>query len=90
MILCRSDYQKSANSAYANLESYEDIFAMEAKAIYRAKCMLAQEVELENFYVDGMAVEVYRLGRGYELHFGGYCLFIEVDDKEIVDFSLSK
>lgn len=90
MILCKSDYLYNANSVYENLRYYEEIFAMEAKAISHAECMLANGLELEDFNVDGIHVRVYRKSDGYDLYYDGYCMIVETHEKEIIGFRLMK
>ena len=88
LIAVKSDYIEKANLAYSNLKEHEEIFELEAQILSYAKCCLLRNEELDDFYTYGTSVYVYQTSNGYELCFDDYQMYIEVYDKQIVDFSV--
>ena len=87
LIAAKSDFICKANEAYRNLQEYEEIFAMEANVLNRAKCLLLQGRPLEEI---DLPVSVYPTGSGYILLLEGYRLEIYVYEKQIVDFVMTR
>lgn len=90
VIAAKSDYLYKANEVYYNLHEYEDTFNYEVQILSYVKCMLLKSEELSDFDIDGTYVTVYETSSGYELLFDEYTMDIEVYDKQIIDFSISK
>ena len=90
LIAVKSDYIEKANLAYSNLKEHEEIFELEAQILSYAKCCLLRNEELDDFYTYGTSVYVYQTSNGYELCFDDYQMYIEVYDKQIVDFSVRR
>ena len=88
LIAAKSDYIEKANLAYNNLKKHEEIFEIEAEVLSYAKCCLLRNEDLEDFYTYGTYVSVYQTFDGYELCFDDYQMYIEVYDKQIVDFDI--
>ena len=89
VIAIKSDYIEKANEAYCNLEEYQHIFEKEAYVISYAKCLLLQQNDLQDFYINGIGVNVYKHSNGYELYFDNYVIDIDVYDKQIVNYKIS-
>lgn len=90
LIAAKSDYIEKANLAYSNLEKHEEIFEVEAEILSYVKCSLLRNEDLDDFYTYGTSVYVYQTSNGYELCFNDYQMYIEVYDKQIVDFSVRR
>ena len=78
-----------ANSIYKRLQLFEDLFEKESAVIEYAKCMLLQNGYIEDFYIDGINVDVYINHSSYSLNFDGYCIDIDTYDRKIISLSLS-
>ena len=90
VIAAKSDYLYKANEVFYNLQEYEDTFNYEAQILSYVKCILLRNEELDDFDINGIYVSVYDTSSGYELLFDTYTMEIEVYDKQIVDFSISR
>ena len=88
VILAKSDYLYTGNSVYSNLREAEDIFEKEAYILHYTKCALLRNETLDDFYTNGIYVNVYENTNGYDLYFDDYRLRIEVYEKQIVDFDI--
>lgn len=77
-----ADYVITSNNIYINLDEFYDDFAIEAKIINEAKCLVANDM-LEDFYIDEGLVSVYEDGSDYILSFGLLELAIKVEDRMI-------
>lgn len=77
-----ADYVITSNNIYINLDEFYDDFAIEAKIINEAKCLVANDM-LEDFYIDEGLVSVYEDGSDYILSFGLLELSIKVEDRMI-------
>ena len=86
IVTYKSEYIIGANEVYIRLNDFKEMFYLEARIIDTVKCLLVQGEELEDFYVDGYLVSVYRSGDNYSLYFDKYCIEIEVYEKQIIDF----
>lgn len=82
IVILIADYIITANNIYINLDEFYDDFALEAKIINEAKCLVANDM-LEDFYVDGYLVSVYKDGSDYVLSYNGLDMAIKVEDKMI-------
>lgn len=90
VIAAKSEYIYSANSAYSNLQEYEEIFEKEASVISYLKCALLRNDDIDDFYVNGIGVNVYETSSGYELYFDSYVMDVDVYDKQIIDFEVRR
>lgn len=90
VILAKSDYLKTANDVYYNLQENEKIFESEAIVLNYIKCMIIRNEEIDDFYVDGIYVNVYENSNGYELYFEDYVMNIDVYDKQIINFDIRR
>ena len=90
LILAKSNYIIKANETYLNLKEYEKLFEKEALVISHIKCALLQEVAIEDYYAGNIYVSVHECADGYDLYFDGYMMHLEVVDKQIVDYVLSR
>lgn len=74
-----AEYVILANNVYIDLDEFYDDFYIEAKVINKAKCIVANNIPLEDFYIDEGLVSVYTQGSDYILSFNGveYKLAIE-------------
>ena len=90
LIAARSNYIYKADLVYQNLRDFEKRFDSEAKVINYLKCALMQNVEISDFYVDGIYVSVYERGNGYKLYYEDCLLDVSVYEKMIIDFSISR
>lgn len=89
LILAKSNYIYSANTVYSNLKDSEEYFYYEALIVSYAKCELLYNSMLDDFYIDGIYVEVEQLENEYNLYFLNYKLNITVLDNVIIDFFIS-
>ena len=90
VIALKSDYIYKANTIYSNLKEYEQIYYKEAFVLNYAKCCLVQNVELSDYYVNGINVSVFKNNNGYDLFFDGYKISIYLYEKQIIDYYFSK
>lgn len=90
LIALKSDYVYKANNVYINLKEYEDIFRLQAQVLTYAKCYLIQNDGLNDFIVDGIHVDVYGDNNHYELYFDDYYMKIDVYERLIIDYSISR
>ena len=88
LVTVTSDYIIKADTVYQNLKDAEETFAREVSIISYMKCLLARTGELSSFTVDGIHVDVYSSGKGYDLYFEGYVMSLEVYDRQIIDYHL--
>lgn len=90
VILAKSDYLYTANTAYINLKKAENTFEKEAYVISYIKCKLLRNEEIDDYMTNGVFVSVYETTNGYELYFDNYRISIEVYDKQIIDYDIEK
>ena len=88
LIFNKIDYIISANTIYNRFRQSQDSFYKQALIIEKAKCMLLQDDNLENFYVDGCFVSVYSYGNRYGLYFDNYCIEIDVYERQIISMKM--
>ena len=88
LIAIKSDYIIKADQVYKNLIEDEECFYYEAHVIDVFKCMLARKEEIDDFFFDGIRVNVYQSGEGYDLYYLQYRLSLSVYEDRIVDFVL--
>lgn len=86
----KSDYLSSANEVYYNLKTYEDDFDIQTKVITTFKCMLLRNEEIKDFIIDGIYVNVYDNENNAILYFNDYILRVDISDKQIIDYDISK
>lgn len=86
LIAAKSDYIIKADLVYENLKESEECFRKEAVVLDYFKCMRARGAEIEDFYADGIYVDVRLIEQGYELSFDEYRMRVSVYEKMIVDF----
>lgn len=90
VIAIKADNIYCSNETLVNLRDYEKSFTYEALVINYVKCVLMKNEELDDFFIDGISVNVYRNNYGYDLYFEDYKLELTVYGKQIVDFSLKR
>lgn len=76
--------------AYTNLQEAEEIFALQAQVIDYAKCVLMRNDVLEDYYVFGTYVSVYKNTNGYDLYFDDYHLSLDIYGKQIIDYKMER
>lgn len=86
--MAKSDFISKANNVFYLLKSYELSFEKEAKIINNVKCLLLQNKEIEDFYVDGNCVNVENIGDSYLLFYDSYMFELKVQDKRIINFEI--
>lgn len=84
-----AEYVITANNVYINLGEFYDDFSIEAKIINEAKCQVANDKELTDFYIDEGLVSVYQLGSGYVLSFNGIEYKLTIEDKMITYYEIN-
>lgn len=90
IVTAKTDYIIKTKNTLINLKNFEESFSDETKVIWRAKCLLMQNEELDDYYVDGIYVSVYRTSSGYNLKYMGYNVDLTVYDKQIIDYTIEK
>ena len=90
LIALKSDYIMKADHVYYDLEQHSHAFMQEAYVIQRAKCLLLQEGELDDYEAAGMHVSVFRNPEGYDLYYSGYRIRLFVYEKQIINFYVQK
>ena len=90
LIAVKADYVYKANTIYARLEEFEELFEAEAAVLSYAKCALMRQAPLDDYAANGIYVSVYNSGNGYDLYFLDYVMEIDVYEKQIVNFSTRK
>ena len=86
--MVKTDYIIKSKTALLNLQEFQDHFSLEAKVIWHAKCILMQNEDLDNYYVDGVYVNVDNINGGYQLRYLDYIVDITVFDKMIIDYTI--
>lgn len=71
------------------LKEYQDSFEIEALVISKAKCLLLQEKELNDFYINNELVSCIATCDGYELEYQDYLFLIETNNDCICDYSIN-
>lgn len=89
IVSLKADYIYKANITYQNLIEYEDLFYKEAVIINYVKCALMQEVELDDFNINGINVYVSRNRDKYILEFDSKRMELSVFDKQVVNIEYS-
>ena len=90
LIALKSDYIIKADYVYYDLQQYSEAFSYEAYVIQRAKCLLLQEGELEDFDTAGIHVTVSKNPEGYDLYYFSYRIRLSVYEKQIINFYVQK
>lgn len=90
LIALKADYIYKANSIYKKLQDFEDVFEIEANIINYAKCVIVHDEPLTDFGVMGVYVSVYETSKGYDLYYLDYIMNLNVYDRQIIDFSISR
>ena len=90
LIALRSDYIIKADQVYYDLECCEEMFAHEALVIERAKCLLLQEGELDDFPAGDVYVNVSLNDEGYDLYYECYRIHLYVNERQIINFYVQK
>lgn len=88
VIMIYLNYLICANSVFINIKDCFDDFETEAKIISEAKCLLACNSNLEDFYIDEGIVRVTSDGNYYYLDFNNLKLTIQVFDRMIIDYKV--
>lgn len=83
-----AEYVITANNVYISLDEFYDSFTIEAKIINEAKCIVANNDKLENFYIDEGLVSVKEGGNGYLLYFNNLVLEVETQDNMITYYDV--
>ena len=84
----KTDYIIKTKEALYNLAQYENDFELEAKIIWRIKCLLMQREEIDGFYVDGVYVNVHKTSEGYQAYYRNITMNLTVYNKQIVAYSV--
>lgn len=84
-----SEYIILANEIYIDLDEFYDEFYLEAKVINEAKCVIANNDELIDFYVDGILINVVNEGSNYIFYFNGLEYILTVEDKMITYYDIN-
>lgn len=90
LIALKSDHIIKADQVYYDLERFGELFAHEALVIDRAKCLLLQEGDLENYMAKGIYVSVDRNSDGFDLHYDSYVIHLSVYERQIINFYVQK
>ena len=90
LIALKSDYIIKADQVYYDLEQYGVEFAQEACVVERAKCLLLQEGELNDYETVGIYVSVSNHAEGYDLQYSGHRIRLFVQEKQIINFYVQK
>lgn len=80
-----NEYIINANNIFISLKDNIDNFEKEAIIIDELKCHLINFRNLDDFSYPGC--DVYDTSVGYEIHYEGLMLSIEVEDGMIVNYS---
>lgn len=89
-ILAKSSYIYSANNVYSNLKENEEEFYYEGLVVSYIKCQIAKGNLIEDFNIGGIEVVVEQCDDEYDIYYLDYILNINVEDKMIIDFFVSK
>ncbi|MDO4197739.1 MAG: hypothetical protein Q4D13_01955 [Erysipelotrichaceae bacterium] len=87
--MAKADYIIKTRNALYNLQEFESSFSLEAKVIEHCKCILMQNIDLEDFYTDGVYVSVHESKDGYTLYYDKYVMELTVYEKQIIDYTVS-
>ena len=90
LIALRSDYIIKADQVYYDLECCEEMFAHEVLVISKAKCLLLQEGELEDYMAGNVYVNVSLNDGGYDLYYECYRIHLYVYERQIINFYVQK
>ena len=82
-----SDYLLNANQIYADLLAYNADFKMEVAIIAQAGCQLLENDDIEDFYLDGVYVNVEKNDNSYLLTCADLKLRIETQQRMITYYS---
>lgn len=84
-----NSYLMLSNNTYYELEKYQETFSLEAKILEKFKCLILKE-EINDFYIEGNEIKVFKEDDKYYLSFNNQVLEVLVKDKMIFDFKLIK
>lgn len=70
-----------------NLKEIEANIKEETKVLYAFECMLKDQCELFDYYIDGSLVKVYQDEENYVLDYKDISLKVEVDGEDILRYS---
>ena len=89
IVFLKIDMIIGANTIYDRLKSFQDVYKKESAVIEYAKCMLLHDGYIEDFYIDGISVDVYQYHDSYSLYFDDYCIDIDTYERKIISLNLS-
>ena len=88
LIMAMSDLLITSYNVYNDLDAFSDSFYDEAELISEAKCQLINTGELEDMNLSKGMATVSPVDNGYYVTYNGLCIFLEVKDRMISDYTL--
>ena len=87
VMLILNDYIYKSSSVFINIKESVDVFDYESSVIEYAKCVLINRQELDDFFVNGYDVSVYKSGDSYYLSSDMGTLRLDTSDGLILDYN---
>ncbi len=86
IIIAMSEFIIMSNTNFIKLDEFYDEFSKEAILISEIKCYLANKGDLDDFYFD--RVDISRDNDNYYINYDGINIYLETEDKMIIDYSI--